>query len=157
EPPAGRRCSTRPRRPTALPRWHDRARAGGLMSGPLLVALDVDGTLLTYDGELSDATRDAVGEVIAAGHHVVISTGRSVHATVDVWRSVGQRTGWAGAWNGAVTVRIDESSDQGWEAHEVITFDPTFVVHLLAEEFPAVRFAVEDLGSGFRTTTEFPP
>lgn len=127
------------------------------MTSPLLVALDVDGTLLTYDGVLSDATREAVGEVLAAGHHVVIATGRSVHATEGVWRAVGQRSGWAVASNGAVTVRIDESSEQGWEAHEVITFDPTFVVQLLAEEFPGVRFAVEDLGSGFRTTTEFPP
>ncbi len=127
------------------------------MTSPLLVALDVDGTLLTYDGVLSAATRDAVGELVAAGHHVVIATGRSVHGTVDVWRALDITGGWVVASNGAVTVRIDPLAERGWEPHEVITFDPSFAIQLLAEEFPQVRFAVEVLGEGYRLNTEFPP
>ena len=127
------------------------------MTAPLLVALDIDGTLVTYDGVLSDATRDAVGELVAAGHHVVIATGRSVHSTVDIWRALDLRDGWAVCSNGAVTVRIDPDAERGWREHEVITFDPTFAIRLLVEEFPAVRFAVEELGEGYRLNAEFPP
>ena len=127
------------------------------MTDPYLVALDVDGTLITYDGVLSDATRDAVGELVAAGHHVVVATGRSVHSTVGIWRSLGITEGWVVCSNGAVTVELDPALEAGWRAHEVVEFDPTFAVKLLVEEFPTVRFAVEVLGEGYRVNAEFPP
>ena len=127
------------------------------MTSPLLVALDVDGTLVTYDGVLSDPTRDAAGALADAGHHVVIATGRSVHSTVDIWRALGLSSGWVVCSNGAVTVRIDPSAERGWREHEVVTFDPTFAIQLLVEEFPTVRFAVEELGVGYRVNAEFPP
>ena len=127
------------------------------MTGPFLVALDVDGTLVSYDGVLSDGTRDAAAELAAAGHHVVIATGRSVHSTIDVWRAIGLQDGWVVCSNGAVTVRIDPAADQGWRALEVVVFDPTFAIQLLVEEYPSVRFAVEVLGSGYRVNAEFPP
>lgn len=127
------------------------------MTGPFLVALDVDGTLITYDGVLSDATRDAVGELVAADHHVVVATGRSVHSTVEIWRSLGIDEGWVVCSNGAVTVELDPAAAEGWRAHEVVEFDPTFAVKLLVEEFPTVRFAVEVLGEGYRVNAEFPP
>ena len=127
------------------------------MTEPLLVALDVDGTLVTYDGVLSDGTREAVRALVDAGHHVVISTGRSVHGTARVWEQLGLTQGWVVASNGAVTVRIDPAAERGWTAHEVITFDPTFAIQLLVEEFPSVRFAVEVLGEGYRMNAEFPP
>ena len=41
-----------------------------------LIALDLDGTALTPDNTVSDATRDAVHRAREAGLHVVISTGR---------------------------------------------------------------------------------
>ena len=41
-----------------------------------LIALDLDGTALTPDNTVSDATRDAVRRAREAGLHVVISTGR---------------------------------------------------------------------------------
>jgi len=106
------------------------------MTGPFLVALDVDGTLISYDGELSTDVRGAVGDLVAAGHHVVIATGRSVHSTVPIYRA------------------LDPTA--GWRAHEVVTFDPTFAVRLLVEEFPGVRFAVEELGAGYRLNAPFP-
>ncbi|NLF06345.1 MAG: HAD family phosphatase [Actinomycetales bacterium] len=127
------------------------------MTDPLLVALDVDGTLVTYGGVLSEETRDAARALVAAGHHVVISTGRSVHGTVHVWDELGLTQGWAVCSNGAVTVRIDPAAEKGWTAHEVITFDPSFAIRLLVEEFPTVRFAAEVLGEGYRLNQEFPP
>lgn len=121
-----------------------------------LVALDVDGTLLSYDGELSSSVRDAVGEVHEAGHHVVLATGRSVHATVPVAHELGLTTGWAVCSNGSVTVRLDPALPDGYELDEVITFDPAPALRLMHREFPDAFFAVEEVGRGFRMNKPFP-
>lgn len=123
---------------------------------PLLVALDLDGTLLTYDGVLSDAVRDAVGAVCGAGHHVVLATGRSVSATVPVAAELGITEGWAVCSNGSVTVRLDPSAPEGYVLDEVITFDPGPALRLLHAELPDAHFAVEQVGVGFRLNKPFP-
>ena len=50
------------------------------MSRTRLVALDVDGTLMSYDGVISPQVRALVRELDEAGVHVVLSTGRAVHS-----------------------------------------------------------------------------
>jgi 5-amino-6-(5-phospho-D-ribitylamino)uracil phosphatase len=42
-----------------------------------LIGIDVDGTLLDSDGRMPDANRDAIHDVVAAGVHVALVTGRS--------------------------------------------------------------------------------
>ena len=125
-------------------------------AGARLVALDVDGTLLTYAGVLAREVRDAVAAVHAAGHHVVLSTGRSVHATVPVAAELGIDTGWAVCSNGSVTARLDPALPEGYEVTEVITFDPGPALRLLHAELPDASFAVEEVGSGFRMNRPFP-
>ena len=49
------------------------------MTTPHLVALDIDGTTVNHEGELSEAVRETVRAVADAGHHVTIATGR-LHA-----------------------------------------------------------------------------
>ena len=116
-------------------------RAAGL---PLLVALDLDGTLLTYDGDLAPEVRAAVAAVHEAGHHVVLSTGRSVHGAVPVAAALGITSGWAVCSNGSVTVRLDPAHPEGYEATDVVTF------------VPDACFAVEEVGIGFRMNRPFP-
>ena len=58
-------------------------------SEPLLVALDVDGTLMSYDQEMSDDVRDAVAALRDAGHHVVLASGRSLVAMTPVAEILG--------------------------------------------------------------------
>ena len=70
---------------------------------PHLVALDLDGTTINHAGELSPAVRDAVHAVLAAGHHVIIATGRSIVATTTIIAELGIETGYAVCSNGAVT------------------------------------------------------
>lgn len=123
---------------------------------PLLVALDVDGTLLTYAEELSPRVGAAVAAVRDAGHHVVLATGRSVFATVPVARRLGLGHGWAVCSNGAVTARLDPDLEAGYEPVEVVTFDPAPALWLMAAELPDAHFAVEDLGVGFRLNKPFP-
>lgn len=43
-----------------------------------LIALDMDGTLLTSDHEVSDRTKKAIAEALAKDVHVVLSTGRAL-------------------------------------------------------------------------------
>ncbi len=123
---------------------------------PALVALDVDGTILDHDGELTDRVRSAVQAVAASGRHVVVSTGRSLVATTPVLDRLGLTRGYAVTSNGAVTLRLDPALDDGYELADVMTFDPREALTLLREHLPEAVYAVEDLGLGFRLTAPFP-
>lgn len=135
-----------------------------------LVALDVDGTLVDHDEVLSPTVREAVCDVVAAGHHVVVATGRSLDSAAPV-------LGWLGlvpaeddpegpppkpyvsplvCSNGAVTVQVDPALPGGHEVTDVVTFDPGPVLRLLVEDLPTAAFAVEDVGVGFKVAGAFP-
>ncbi len=121
-----------------------------------LIALDIDGTLVTYDEVLSDDARDAVAAVRAAGHYVVLASGRSLIAMTPVAAELKIEDSWIVASNGAVTARIDATADMGYTLERVETFDPEPVLRMLKEELPHARYAVEDVGVGFRMTELFP-
>ncbi len=123
---------------------------------PWLVALDIDGTLLYFDNSLSDAVRDAVRAVEAAGHHVVLASGRSLVSMIPVAERLGITGGWMVCSNGAVTVRRDDEAPLGWTVENMVTFDPEPALRRLSERLPGARFAVEDVGLGFRLTELFP-
>lgn len=68
-----------------------------------LVALDLDGTLLTEQSVLTAGHERAVGELRRMGCHVAIVTGRPVLITAGIWRRLGLTTpavcfngGWVG-------------------------------------------------------------
>ena len=103
------------------------------MTVPHLVALDVDGTTINHAGELSQAVQDAVRDVVAAGHHVIIATGRSIVATMIVLDQLGIDTGYAVCSNGAVTLELDPRADRGFRVIEAVTFDYELDVAALAE------------------------
>lgn len=126
------------------------------MPSPALVALDVDGTVVDRSGGLSPRVRTAVREVVASGRHVVLSTGRSLGATLPVLDALGLHAGYAVTSNGSVTVRLDPSLADGYEVTEMVTFDPRPALELLVEHLPQAVYAVEDLGLGYRLTGPFP-
>jgi hydroxymethylpyrimidine pyrophosphatase-like HAD family hydrolase len=126
-------------------------------SGPVaLVGLDVDGTVVDHDGRLSERVRAAVQAVATSGRHVVLSTGRSLVATLPVLDQLGLTSGFAVTSNGAVTVRLDPDLDDGYEVVDMVTFDPTPALRMLREHLPNAIYAVEELGMGFRLTGPFP-
>lgn len=125
-------------------------------SSPMLVGLDLDGTLLSYDGTLSPAVADAVAAVRDAGHHVVLATGRAVFATVPVAEQLGLDAGWLVCSNGAVTARIDASAPGGFTIDQAFTFDPAPALRAVEAGIPDVLFAVEDVGVGHRVNRPFP-
>ncbi|MEZ0446578.1 HAD family hydrolase [Cellulomonas sp. ICMP 17802] len=121
-----------------------------------LVALDVDGTLMSYDGTISDEVRQAVRDVRDSGLHVVLATGRGVHSAAPVAKELGLTDGWVVCSNGAVTARLDPSVELGYEIVRVVTFDPGPALRAIAMELPDALYAVEDLGLGFRVSADFP-
>lgn len=56
-----------------------------------LIALDVDGTLLTSAGEVSPAVHAAIREAVARGVHVTLATGRRLHTAREIAESLGLR------------------------------------------------------------------
>ena len=119
---------------------------------PALAALDVDGTLLNFDGSMSAAVLDAVGRIRDAGIHVVIATGRSMHATLPVCDRLGLTNGFSVSSNGAVVVDVGARVPI-----DVATFDATESVRFFTDHVPDALLAVEELGIGYRVTGEFPP
>jgi len=120
-------------------------------TAPSLVALDVDGTVLAFNGELTSPVVDAVRRTASAGAHIVIATGRSMHTTLPVCDALGIHTGFAVCSNGAVTVDVAERAPI-----EVVTFDASESIRFFADHVPDAVLAVEELGVGYRVTGEFP-
>lgn len=121
-----------------------------------LVALDLDGTTIDHSGALSPAVGEAVAAVVRAGHHVVVSTGRSIVATLPVLGLLGVSAGFVVCSNGAVTLRLDPSATNGYHVVDTVTFDPRPVLTMLRREIPDALVAVEDLGVGFKVSAPFP-
>lgn len=74
-----------------------------------LLALDIDGTLLTSEKRLSPKTLEGVQAAEAAGIQVVLCTGRSLQQSYDVLRQLGL-TGPVITYNGAVTSELESST-----------------------------------------------
>ena len=123
---------------------------------PHLVALDVDGTTINHAGDLSPDVRAVVRDVVAAGHHVIVATGRSIVATTEILAELGIATGYAVCSNGAVTLELDPLADSGFRVIEAVTFDPGPALNLLRQEWPDAVVAVEELGVGFKLSAPFP-
>ncbi len=121
-----------------------------------LVGLDIDGTLMHWGGEISDAVADAVTKVRMSRNHVVLATGRNIVATMPVAERLGMKRGWAVCSNGAVIIRLNPGSPGGYDIVKTRTFNPRQALELIRDEMPDAFFAVEDLGVGFRVTQEFP-
>lgn len=132
----------------------------GVVAGearPHLVALDLDGTLLAYDGEtLSPAVVDAVRAVREAGHHVVLATGRSVVATVPVAARLGLDQEWLVCSNGAVTARTDPAAPGGYVVEETVTFDPGPALAAVQAGIPDALVACEVVGRGHLVHGDWP-
>ena len=116
-----------------------------------MVALDIDGTLVDHEGVLPDTVRRSVRRVVAAGVPVVLTTGRSWHATRPVFEQLGLPSGPAVASNGAVTVSFPP-----FHLEQVLTFDPAEVIGKVLREHPTAALAAEVVGHGYRVTRQFP-
>ncbi len=117
---------------------------------PKLVALDIDGTLVDFDGVLPGSVRTAVRRVVDAGVPVVMSTGRSWMATQVIVDALGLPPAMHVCSNGAVVVDYPP-----FDVVRQITFDPGPVIDRVVAETDAL-IAVEEIGRGFRVSAAFP-
>lgn len=122
----------------------------------LLIALDIDGTVLAEDGSLSPAVRRAVGAAAQRGHEVMLATGRSAASTTPVARALDLAPEYLVCSNGAVTLRRDAGGPDGYRREFVETFDPSEVLGTIAGALSDARYAVEDAEGFFRYTERFP-
>jgi Cof subfamily protein (haloacid dehalogenase superfamily) len=124
-------------------------------SNKLMVALDVDGTLVDHDGHMSPGVREAAQAVVAAGHEVLIATGRSKNATLPIIEQIGIDRGYAVCCNGGVTLRLDPRLADGYEVIHRATFDPAPALRALRELLPSAKYALEDHEGNFLSTERF--
>ncbi|MDR6638734.1 HAD family hydrolase [Paenarthrobacter nitroguajacolicus] len=121
----------------------------------LMVALDVDGTLVDHDGHMSPAVRSAAQAVVASGHDVMIATGRSLNATLPIIKQIGLERGYAVCCNGGVTLRLDPALETGYQIIHKATFDPAPALKALRERLPNAKYALEDEDGNFLSTERF--
>ena len=126
-----------------------------LVADRRMVALDIDGTLLGGDGKIPEGTVDAIDLVRAAGHKVVLASGRSLPGLLPVATRLGLSDGFAVCSNGAVTVRLDASAPSGYVVDAVRRFDPTALIDRAVGLLPAARVGVEEVGRGWKVNTLF--
>ncbi|GAP56463.1 putative hydrolase M6_Spy0533, partial [Arthrobacter sp. Hiyo6] len=133
-----------------------RTKAAELAASPkMMVALDVDGTLVNHDGHMSVTVREAAQAVVAAGHEVMIATGRSLNATLPIIEHIGIDTGYAVCCNGGVTLRLDPAHPEGYEIIRKATFDPGPALRALRKRLPMAKYALEDEDGNFLSTERF--
>ncbi|HJR39955.1 MAG TPA: HAD family hydrolase [Nocardioidaceae bacterium] len=130
---------------------------------PKLVALDIDGTLLTplpetgfSAEEVSPAVREAIDRALDAGCHIVLASGRSPLGMSTVLKHLGlprhpSEQALVVASNGAVTF-----SYPPMQVLSEVTFDAREAVHAVLEHVPDAAVAVEEHGVGYRVNRHFP-
>lgn len=122
----------------------------------LLIALDIDGTVLLEDETLSPGVVAAVAHAHRAGHEVMLATGRSWEGTRGILRILEMQPEYVVCSNGAVIMKRiggDFADELRYERFHVETFDPAEVLKLLREHLPEARYMVE-LPDGRRLYTE---
>lgn len=120
-----------------------------------LVGLDIDGTIMTADGFISEAVREHITELSEDGHHIVLSTGRPLVALLPVLEDLGIKKGWAVGSNGSVTVRLDPELPQGHEVEHSVLFPAQRAVQTLCKHMPSAVIGLERVGVGYMVSEDF--
>lgn len=122
----------------------------------MLIALDVDGTVILEDETLSPGVVEAVEYARERGHEVMLATGRSWDSTHTIMERLGIWPEYAVCSNGAIVMhRVGEQdAASAYERAHTETFDASEVLTLLREHLTDARYMVE-LPDGTRLYTEY--
>ncbi|MBW1605604.1 Cof-type HAD-IIB family hydrolase [Lactobacillus sp. Sy-1] len=93
---------------------------------PKLIALDLDGTTLNENSEVTDATVQAVQKVISMGHIVCIVTGRSTRLALPAYQKLGLKTPMIN-FNGSLGI----VPEYAWSGQYEFSVDREIVLDLL--------------------------
>ncbi|MBM7315059.1 HAD family phosphatase [Streptococcus suis] len=94
-----------------------------------LIALDLDGTLLNKDSQLSDYTISTIKKVKKAGHKVLIATGRPYRMAVHYYQQLELDTPMIN-FNGSL-IHLPQ---QKWQWEKNILIDKSYLLTFLKEE-----------------------
>ncbi|HEU4965178.1 MAG TPA: Cof-type HAD-IIB family hydrolase [Bacilli bacterium] len=105
-----------------------------------LIAIDLDGTLLTRDKKISPRTKRVLEEARNAGHHVVIATGRPPRSALDYYQELSLHTPMVN-FNGAL---VHHAKDEAW-GHHHFPLDRTTALTIIeaCEKFGVENVMVE--------------
>ncbi|MBM7824560.1 HAD superfamily hydrolase (TIGR01484 family) [Arcanobacterium pluranimalium] len=154
--------------------WREAILAAELPSaGPqLMVALDIDGTILHHDTSLSPRVKEAIAAHLAAGTNLVIATGRGISGAQVAMQQFDFCRGYAVCSNGSIVLsvggiapqeRTTPVADVVKEATPEVaivasnTFDPQREIEIISKALPDAVMAVETLDQARKITGEFPP
>lgn len=112
-----------------------------------LIALDIDGTILSPHDEIPIATTEVVKAIENRGDVVMLATGRSLVDTAPIAERLDIRPEFLVCSNGAVIAKLDGDTYRPWH---VETFDPTPVLEQIRNHLGDVTFAVESTDGAFR-------
>lgn len=133
----------------------------------ILLALDVDGTLLTADGA-SRRTKQIVRDALDAGINIVIATGRGISSTKPVFEELELPTGYSVSSNGAQTVRwtweyasraAGSSASNRKYLPELLVehvFDPRPSAEVLVQAMPDILLGADEGADGMLVSEPFP-
>ncbi len=110
---------------------------------------------MTADEFISANVRAAITELGVRGHHVVLSTGRPLVATLPVLKELGITEGWAVCSNGSVTARLDPELPNGYVVDHAVMFDAAHAVDALHAYMPNAVIALENVGVGYYISKDF--
>lgn len=131
--------------------------SGALVTAePWLIALDIDGTTMHEDGSISHGVADQVRRLAAAGHEVMLATGRSAATTLPVLDRLQITPKYVVCSNGAITMVRDPDAPMGYRREWIESFDPSEVLQSIRSHLVGARFAVEDEHGFYRYTEPFP-
>lgn len=116
---------------------------------PQLVALDLDDTLVPFNGDVSARVVESIARVQEMGVLVVAATGRSMSTALPVCQAAGMLD-WAVCSNGALLARVEPA-----QIAETISFDPAKLLRKIKERIPDGNYAVEDTDGRFHTDRAF--
>lgn len=111
----------------------------------MLIALDLDGTLLNGRGEVSSRAVAAVAAVCAVGHRVVIATGRPPQMAMPVTRELVGHVSHIVGGNGSIISTFPHATDQEPQMIHLIGFrydDAAHVVATMRADQPGFGFAM---------------
>ncbi|MEW4355187.1 Cof-type HAD-IIB family hydrolase [Streptococcus pneumoniae] len=94
-----------------------------------VIAIDLDGTLLNHNSQLSEFTKETIRKISEKGHHVVITTGRPYRMALDFYKELELKTPMIN-FNGSL-VHLPEKH---WEFEQSVPLDKSFLLDLVKRE-----------------------
>ena len=91
-----------------------------------IIAVDLDGTLLNSDSQISDFTKETIKKVAEQGHQIIITTGRPYRMSKDFYRELDLDTPMIN-FNGSLT----HLPDQVWNFEKCLTVDKKYLLDMV--------------------------